>query len=184
MLRKFIISGTEISDISLRYITQYLHHLTCLKISGCYKISNDGIAQLSMPDAKINETLNTIDLSGCKQVSNQGLQSLSTCKNLIYVDCTNTKINNEGIRKFIDESSAKLKVQSGSIICPRVSKRSDICWCGAAWKSTKIFLIISYDNRYTRNTKINLKKGCTRTELRRYAVSKTLQFLILYSLSA
>ena len=123
MLRKLNISGTEISDISLRYITQYLHHLTCLKISGCYKVSNDGIAQLSLHDTKISETLNTVDLSGCKQVSNQGLQNLSKCKTLIYVDCTNTQINNEGIRKFIDESSAKLKVQSGSIICPRASKK-------------------------------------------------------------
>ena len=125
MLRKLNISGTEISDISLRYITQYLHHLTCLKISGGYKVSNDGIAQLSLPDTKISEILNTVDLSGCKQVNNQGLQNLSKCKTLIYVDCTNTQINNEGLRKFIDESSAKLKVQSGSIICPRVSKKAD-----------------------------------------------------------
>lgn len=119
LLKKLCLSGTEISDISLRYITQYLPHLKCLKISGCYKISNDGIAQLSLPDAKLSETLTTLDISGCKQVNNHGLQNLGKCKNLIYVDCTNTQINNEGIRKFIDESDEKLKVQSGGIICPK-----------------------------------------------------------------
>ena len=127
MLRKLCLSSTEISDISLRYITQYLHHLKCLNVSGCYKISNDGIAQLSLPDAKLSEFLTTLDISGCKQVNNQGLQSLSKCKNLIYVDCMNTQINNEGIRKFIDDSDSKLKVQSGGIICPRASnKKNDI----------------------------------------------------------
>jgi hypothetical protein len=127
MLRKLYLSGTEISDISLRYITQYLHHLKCLNVSGCYKVSNDGIAQLSLPDAKLSESLTSIDISGCKQVNNQGLQNLSKCKSLIYVDCTNTQINNEGIRKFIDDSDAKLKVQSGGIICPRASnKKMDI----------------------------------------------------------
>ena len=101
MLQKLCLSGTEISDISLRYITQYLNHLTCLKMSGCYKVSNDGLAQISMPDAKISEILNTLDISGCKQVTNQGLQNMSRCKNLTYVDCTNTQINNEGMRKFL-----------------------------------------------------------------------------------
>ena len=125
LLRKLCLSGTEISDISLRYITQYIHHLKYLQIAGCYKVSNDGLAQLSLPDAKLSETLTTIDMSGCKQISNQGLQNLEKCKILTYVDCTNTQINNEGIRKFIDESAAKLKVQSGSIICPRATKKVD-----------------------------------------------------------
>ena len=88
-------------------------------------MSNDGLAQLSLPDAKLSETLTTIDMSGCKQISNQGLQNLEKCKILTYVDCTNTQINNEGIRKFIDESATKLKVQSGSIICPRATKKVD-----------------------------------------------------------
>ena len=61
-------------------------------------------------------------------MNNQGLLNLGKCKNLIYVDCTNTEINNEGIRKFIDDSDEKLKVIGGGVICPKSnsSKKSEV----------------------------------------------------------
>ena len=120
-IKRLYLRGTEISDVSLRYVAQYLHHLIFLDVSSCWKISNDGLAQLSMGNTKIMETLQTIEMSGCKQVSNQGLQNLSLCPNLSYVDCSGTRVNNEGLRKFIDASPLKLKLSGTAVICKRLS---------------------------------------------------------------
>jgi len=117
-LKRLSLSSTEISDVSLRYISQYLQHLHSLNLSGCWKVTNDGLAQLSMPDAKLSETLDTLDISGCKQVTGQTLQTLSKCKQLTYVNCSGCpNVGSDSMRKFIEESPLKLKLSSGSIIC-------------------------------------------------------------------
>ena len=121
-LKKLSLSCTEISDVSLRYISQYLSHLHALNVSGCWKISNDGLAQLAMPDAKVSETLDTLDVSGCKQVTGTALITLARCKALSYVNCHGSSIPNDAMKKFIEGSALKLKL-TGSVICKRATKK-------------------------------------------------------------
>jgi F-box/leucine-rich repeat protein 10/11 len=47
LLRRLNLAGTEISDVGLRYITQFLMHLQNLSVSGCWKVTDAGLAQLS-----------------------------------------------------------------------------------------------------------------------------------------
>ena len=121
-LKRLSLSCTEISDVSLRYISQYLHHLHTLNISGCWKITNDGLGQLAMPDAKVSETLDTLDLSGCKQVTSPSLVTLSKCKGLSYINCNGSAIGQDAMKKFIESSPLKLKL-TASVICKKASKK-------------------------------------------------------------
>ena len=62
--------------MGLRYITQFLGQLRQLELSGCWKLSDAGLAQLSGIEGKTAETLEALDLSSCKAVGNTGLQHL------------------------------------------------------------------------------------------------------------
>ena len=87
----------------------------------CWKVTDAGLAQLTSL-----ENLSSLDLSNCKLISNQGLQHLSKCKEIAHLDCTNTSITTDGLKKFIDEISTtdkKLKL-SGHIVAKRQSKQS------------------------------------------------------------
>ncbi len=109
MLRILNLSGTEISDVGLRYVTQYLVQLESLSVAGCWKVSDAGLAQLSMNEARTVETLRRLDLSNCKGVTDAGLVHLIRCRSLSYVNCANSTINQEAMQKFVEESSEKLK---------------------------------------------------------------------------
>jgi len=120
-LKSLDLSGTEVSDVGLRYVGQYLSQLNHLKLSRCWKVTDAGLAQLTSL-----ENLSSLDLSNCKLISNQGLQHLSKCKEIAHLDCTNTSITTDGLKKFIDEISTtdkKLKL-SGHIVAKRQSKQS------------------------------------------------------------
>jgi len=71
LLTKLTLTGTEISDISLRYLTQYLSQLSVLNISRCWKLTDAGLAMLAGPESKTVETLTSVNLSGCQAISNQ-----------------------------------------------------------------------------------------------------------------
>ena len=122
MLRKLNLSGTEISDVGMRYVTQFLAQLQNLSVSGCWKITDAGLAQLSTSEAKTIESLTVVDVSSCKPITNVGLAHLGKCKNLIYVNCVQTSITIDAMRKFVEESSERLKVV-GNIIQRRLSKK-------------------------------------------------------------
>lgn len=124
LLTKLTLDGTEISDVGLRYVTQFLSHLQELRVANCWKITDAGLAQLSMSDAKTAENLRTLDISHSKSISNVGLQHLSRCQNLTKIYCTGTCITSEGMKKFIEQSSEKLKVTGGSLIEPKSGRRS------------------------------------------------------------
>ena len=122
MLWKLNLSGTEISDVGLRYVTQFLAQLQNLSVSGCWKITDAGLAQLSTAEAKTIESLTQLNISSCKPITNVGLGHLSKCKNLIYVNCVQTSITMDAMRKFVEESSKRLKVV-GNVIQVKLSKK-------------------------------------------------------------
>lgn len=121
-LKRLCLSGTEISDVGLRYITQFLSQLQILQIAGCWKLSDAGLAQLSMLESKTAESLAELDLSSCKGITNAGLHHLIRCRNLVYVNCSSTGVTHEAMKKFVEESAEKLKVH-GSVIERRLSRR-------------------------------------------------------------
>ncbi len=92
LLKRLSLAGTEISDVGMRYVTQFLAHLTDLSVSGCWKVTDAGLAQLSAGDAKAAETLTRLDVSGCKPVTNAGLAHLAKCKAIVYVNCAQVRI--------------------------------------------------------------------------------------------
>jgi len=115
-LRKFVLKGTEISDVSMRYITQYLPQLKELSLSSCWKVTDAGLAQLGQAESTTTETLTSLDISDCKAVSNSGILHLKRCVNLVRIDATNTMVNSEGLSKFVQSSRHKLKVYGGAIV--------------------------------------------------------------------
>ena len=117
-LKSLDLSHTEITDVGLRYIAQYLSQLTKLKLSKCWKISDAGLAQLSSLS-----TLTQLDISYCKMVTNQGLPHLSKCSTLVHLDCTNTSVTNDGLKKFIEDSSEKKLKMYGHVVSKRQSNK-------------------------------------------------------------
>jgi len=117
LLKSLDLSGTEVSDVGLRYIAQYLSQLSDLKLSKCWKVTDAGCAQLTTL-----ETLTSLDLSGCKMVTNQGLQHLAKCKSINYLNCAGTSVTNDGLKKFIEENGQKLKLH-GHIVARRQSTK-------------------------------------------------------------
>lgn len=104
--------------MGLRYVAQYLSHLTELKLSKCWKVTDAGLAQLASL-----ETLTSLDLYGCKLISNQGVQHLSKCRSLQHLVCTNSSITSDALKKFIDESDQKLKLNGLVVASKRPSGR-------------------------------------------------------------
>lgn len=117
LLKCLDLRHTEVSDVGLRYIAQYLSQLTNLKLSKCWKVSDAGLAQLSTL-----EHLTRLDLSSCKMITNQGLQHLIKCKSINHLDCSSTSVTNDGLKKFIEESPEKLKLY-GHVVCRRQSTK-------------------------------------------------------------
>ena len=124
LLKSLDLSGTEVSDVGLRYVAQYLSQLNNLKLSRCWKVTDAGLAQLTSL-----ETLTSLNLSHCKLISNQGLQHLSKCKGITHLDCTNTSVTTDGLKKFIEEISSnsgadkKLMKLTGHVVAKRQSNR-------------------------------------------------------------
>jgi len=112
-LKHLTIKHTEISDVSLRYVSQYLPQLTTLALSGCWKISDAGLAQLAEPTT--SSTLEQLDISGCK-VTDLGLERVAGCSSLVRLDCTGTQVSEEGMAKFVKNSEHKLKVYGQVIV--------------------------------------------------------------------
>ena len=76
MLKKLSVRNTEITDVSMRYITQYLPQLSQLSVASCWKLSDAGLAQLGAQDSSTSESLTLLDISNCRQITDNGLPHL------------------------------------------------------------------------------------------------------------
>ena len=83
MLRKLSLQNTEITDVSMRYITQYLPHLSSLLLSGCWKLSDTGLAQLGVTEFSVVESLTQLDISSCRALTDNGLSHLYKYESVI-----------------------------------------------------------------------------------------------------
>ncbi|KAK6640685.1 hypothetical protein RUM44_012382 [Polyplax serrata] len=116
-LRCLKISGCDISDVSLRYITQHLPKLAILDLSSCGRITDAGVAQLSTPQASTIDLLTDIDLSNCRSITELSLEHLQKCIRLGRINLSHTPlISNLAISKFVQKNKNNLRVVDGKLI--------------------------------------------------------------------
>ncbi|XP_019876695.2 jmjC domain-containing histone demethylation protein 1 isoform X2 [Aethina tumida] len=116
-VKTFNIAGTDITDIALRYVTQYLPSLEHLSLSHCPRISDAGIAQLSTKPANTVTNLISLDLSHSKLVTESSLDHLSKCESLIRLDCRhNMQISTQALIKFAAKSERNLQVRDVKLV--------------------------------------------------------------------
>lgn len=110
-LRCLKIAGCDISDVSLRYITQHLPRLSVLDISSCTRITDAGVAQLATTNASTTNTLTSINLANLRALTDLSLEHLSRCNALVHLNLTHTPlINNTAVQLFIQKRGDGLEV--------------------------------------------------------------------------
>lgn len=100
-LRKLSLCKTEITDISLRYISQQLQFLTTLSVAYCVKLTDAGLAQIGDPDLYASQTLVHFNISGCPGFTDSGLVHLSRCTVLSFINCQDTGISATAVDSFV-----------------------------------------------------------------------------------
>lgn len=111
------LAGTDISDIALRYITQYLPCLKELSLAFCSRVSDAGIAQLTTKPSNTVTNLTTLDLSHSKLVTEVSLDHLSRCENLTRLDCRHAlQISTQALIKFAAKSDRDLHVKDIKLV--------------------------------------------------------------------
>lgn len=122
-LKTLKLAGTDITDIALRYVTQYLPNLISLSLSSCPRITDAGIAQLSTKPAGTVTNLVNLDLSHSKLVTETSLEHLSKCENLIRLDLRHsTQVSTQALIKFAAKSNHNLQVRDIKLVDRRQTK--------------------------------------------------------------
>lgn len=118
-MRCLKLSGTDISDVALRYITQGLPILVQLDLSSCQRITDAGVCQIGISPSAI-KTLYELDLSSCKLVTEMSLDHLSKCEALTRLDlrfCP--QVSTQAVIKFAAKSCNDLQVQDIKLVDKR-----------------------------------------------------------------
>uniref|UniRef100_T1JN42 [histone H3]-dimethyl-L-lysine(36) demethylase n=1 Tax=Strigamia maritima TaxID=126957 RepID=T1JN42_STRMM len=116
-LSRLSLSGCDITDVSLRYITQHLRLLTELDISYCTKLSDAGISLLVAVGSVIRDSLVSLNLKGCYRLTDASLEHMKRCSQLARVDlrsCPEISVN--ACRKFILQSKLGLVMNENKLI--------------------------------------------------------------------
>lgn len=76
------LAGSDISDVTLMVMTQYMPKLCCLDLSYCTKISDAGLSILAAQSATTRQNLVSLDLTGCNQLTDACFENLRHFTNL------------------------------------------------------------------------------------------------------
>lgn len=118
-LRCLKLSGTDITDVALRYITQGLPMLVQLDLSSCQRITDVGVCQIGTSPCAI-KTLYELDLSSCKLITEISLDYLSKCESLTRLDLRYVpQVSTQAVIKFAAKSSNDLQVQDIKLVDKR-----------------------------------------------------------------
>lgn len=98
-LRQLDLSNTDISDISLRYLAQYLPTLSSLNLHGCTKLTDAGLVQLGDTSLPLCCNLTSLTLSSCPLVTD--LTHLSKCNSLTRLTFTQTGVSQDATMVFM-----------------------------------------------------------------------------------
>lgn len=116
-LKTLKLAGTDVSDIAMRYITQFLPNLQHLSLSLCPRITDAGIAQLTTKPANTIQTLISLDLSGTKLITELALEHLTKCENLMRLDCRHAcQVSTQALIKFAAKSERDLQVRDIKLV--------------------------------------------------------------------
>ena len=119
-LRRLRLAGTDVTDVALRYVTQYLPNLNHLNLSQCPRISDAGIAQLCTKPAATVINLISLNLSGTKLVTELSLEHLSKCENLVRLDLRySAQVSTQALIKFAAKSDRDLHVRDIKLVDKR-----------------------------------------------------------------
>jgi len=113
-LRHLDLSHIEISDISLRYLAQFLPSLTSLNLTGCVKLTDAGLVQLGDPSLPLCSNLTNLSISFCSSVSD--LTHLSRCLNLGKLTFLNSGVSGEAVCAFLNQMPQLLHCGNGLIV--------------------------------------------------------------------
>lgn len=118
-LRSLKLSGTDISDVALRYITQGLPTLVQLDLSSCQRVTDAGVCQIGISPSAI-KTLYELDLSSCKLITEVSLDHLAKCEALTRLDLRYVpQVSTQAVIKFAAKSSNDLQVQDIKLVDKR-----------------------------------------------------------------
>lgn len=118
-MRCLKLSGTDISDVALRYITQGLPMLVQLDLSSCQRITDAGVCQIGISPSAI-KTLYELDLSSCKLITEMSLDHLSKCEALTRLDLRYVpQVSTQSVIKFAAKSRNDLQVQDIKLVDKR-----------------------------------------------------------------
>ncbi|KAG5680189.1 hypothetical protein PVAND_009714 [Polypedilum vanderplanki] len=118
-LRCLKLSGNEITDVALRYITQGLPNLVQLDLSSCQRITDAGVCQIGISPCAI-KTLYELDLSSCKLITEVSLDHLSKCEALTRLDLRYVpQVSTQAVIKFAAKSPNDLQVQDIKLVDKR-----------------------------------------------------------------
>lgn len=124
-LKTLRLAGTDITDIAMRYITQFLPNLENLSLSLCPRISDAGIAQLTTKPATTVMTLVSLDLSGAKLITELSLEHLGKCENLVRLDCRHaSQVSTQALIKFAAKSERDLQVRDIKLVDKRQQQQN------------------------------------------------------------
>lgn len=118
-LKALKIAGTDISDVSLRYITQDLVYLVNLDLSSCQRLTDSGVAQIGHSPSAC-KTLVELDLSSCKLITESALDYLGKCEVLTRLDLRFVpQVSTQSVIKFAARSRNDLQVQDIKLVDKR-----------------------------------------------------------------
>lgn len=118
-LRCLKLSGTDITDVALRYITQGLPMMVQLDLSSCQRITDAGVCQIGISPSAI-KTLYELDLSSCKLITETSLEHLSKCETLTRLDLRFVpQVSTQAVIKFAAKSPNDLQVQDIKLVDKR-----------------------------------------------------------------
>lgn len=122
-LRALRVSGTGITDVSMRYITQFLPSLQHLSLGSCPRITDAGVAQLTTKPANTVANLVSLDLSGAKLITELSLEHLARCERLTRLDCRHAaQVSTQALIKFAAKSERDLQVRDIKLVDRRISR--------------------------------------------------------------
>ncbi|XP_023220193.1 lysine-specific demethylase 2A-like [Centruroides sculpturatus] len=113
-LAEIRLSGTDISDVSVRLLAHHLPLLSRLDLSHCHQITDMGIAVLGAAKAS---RLSSLDVSSCSNITDTSLEALRRCTSLTFLDLRDCgQVSELACSKFVRQNNFMLTVRDGKLL--------------------------------------------------------------------